>query len=530
MTKPFLIISFLLPLLIQVNAQNVSQIDSSKGKLIEFLSAETYTVKKIDSINYLVLVGNVKVRQGSTLLYGDSLILNTTANTFEGFGHIHINDADSIHTYSDYLKYIGNTKKAYLRKNVKLTDGKGILTTDSLDYDLSVKIGQFKKGATLTRNKTKLKSLEGFYYGVTKDVIFRRKVVLTDPDTNIYTDTLEYNTYSQLANFMSPTKIITGSRIIRTKNGNYNLGNKKGYLYERSSIDDSTYTFIADDMALNDSLGLGEFRGNAVYKSKDSLAFDLMANNIKTNKKNGALLATQLPTLLIKQNSDTLYVSADTLYVGKISNLTRPFPKARDSVGILKDTTLDKDFEAFHHVKIYSDSLQASCDSLFYSLSDSTIRLITSPIVWASGNQISGDTIFMFLNNKKPEQLKVFDNAFAVNKIDSSSYFNQLKGTRLNAWFTDGILTKMRTRGNAENVYFAVDNEKKFIGVNHSNAQIIEISFENNEPSKVIFINNLTGKLTPLGQATKSELKIVGFKWLEDIRPKTKFDILSPHN
>ncbi|MFY8166410.1 MAG: hypothetical protein ACOVJ8_07445, partial [Sediminibacterium sp.] len=42
----------------------------STGKLIEFLSAKTYNVKKTDSINYLILSGDVKIRQGKTLLYG----------------------------------------------------------------------------------------------------------------------------------------------------------------------------------------------------------------------------------------------------------------------------------------------------------------------------------------------------------------------------------------------------------------------------------------------------------------------------
>jgi lipopolysaccharide assembly outer membrane protein LptD (OstA) len=81
------------------------------GKLIEFLSAETYNVKKMDSMDFIVFVGHVQIRQGKTLLFGDSLILNNTLNTLEGFGHIHINDADSVHTYSDYLKYLGDTKK-----------------------------------------------------------------------------------------------------------------------------------------------------------------------------------------------------------------------------------------------------------------------------------------------------------------------------------------------------------------------------------------------------------------------------------
>jgi lipopolysaccharide export system protein LptA len=502
----------------------------SNAKLIEFLSAETYNVKKKDSMDYLILVGHVKIKQGKTLLFGDSLILNTTLNQLEGFGNIHINDADSVHTYADYLKYLGNNKKAFLRKHVKLTDGKGILTTDSLDYDVSVKIGNFKKGGKLVRNKTTLTSTEGYYYGITRDVIFRKKVELKDPDNHIITDTLEYNTYSQLSNFISPTKIISKSRIIRTKNGNYNLGTRKGYLYERSSIDDSTYTFIADEMAIDDSLGLGEFRGNAVYKSKDSLSFDLMANNIKTNRNRNILLATELPTLLIKQKKDTLYITADTLYSAKISDLNRPMTKARDSVGKITDTTLNKYFEAFHHVKIYSDSLQAKCDSLFYGLSDSTIRLFNNPIIWSNSNQITGDTVYMFVNNKKPEQLLVFNNAFAINRIDTTQYYNQLKGNRLSAWFNDGSLTMMKTKGGAENIYFALDDNKKFIGINRTSAQSIEIDFEENEVAKVKFVNQLVGKMSPLGQTPKDNMRLKGFNWQEALRPKTKFEILSPKN
>lgn len=516
--------------ILNVQAQKVTNAVAadSNVKTIEFLSASTYNLKKIDSTNYVILVGNVKLKQGKTLMYGDSIVLNTSNNVLEGFGHIHINDADSVHIYADFLKYLGNNKKAYLRKKVKLTDGRGVLTTDSLDYDLSIKLGQYTKGGRLVRNKTILKSTEGYYYGITRDVIFRKKVELTDPESTIITDTLEYNTYSQLANFISPTKIISGSRIIKTSNGNYNLDTKKGFLYERSIIDDSTYIFTADEMAIDDSLGLGEFRGNALYKSKDSLSFDLIANQIKTNRTKGILLATELPTLLIKQKKDTLYISADTLFSAKISDLKKSIPKARDVHVKNTDSSLDKYFEAFHHVRIYSDSLQAKCDSLFYGLADSTIRLFTQPIVWSNNNQITGDTIYMFVNNKKPEQLSVINNAFAINKVDTTQYYNQIKGNRLKVWFEDGAIHKMQTKGGAENMYFVLDDEKKFIGVNRSSAQIIEIEFENSEPSKVKFVNQLQGKMNPLNKTLPDELIIRGFKWQESIRPKSKFEILSP--
>jgi hypothetical protein len=256
----------------------------------------------------------------------------------------------------------------------------------------------------------------------------------------------------------------------------------------------------------------------------------MIANHIKTNRSKGILQATELPTLLIKQKNDTLYVSADTLYAAKISDLKRPMPQARDLMVKNTDSSLDKYFEAFHHVKIYSDSLQAKCDSLFYSLADSTIRLLSQPIVWSNNNQITGDTIYMFVNNKQPEQLSVINNAFAINKVDTTNYYNQIKGNRLKVWFEDGSISKMQTKGNAENMYFVLDDQKKFIGVNQSSAQIIEIQFENSEPSKVKFINQLQGKLNPLNKVLPEELIIRGFKWLEDQRPKSKFEILSPKN
>ena len=80
-----------------------------------------------------------------------------------------------------------------------------------------------------------------------------------------------------------------GKRTIHTKDGYYDVKNKKGNFLQRPFIDDSTYTFTADQMAFDDTTGLGEAQGNAVYRSKDSIGgYDIIANNIKTNKKNNS--------------------------------------------------------------------------------------------------------------------------------------------------------------------------------------------------------------------------------------------------
>jgi lipopolysaccharide export system protein LptA len=509
------------------------------NKIIQILAARELQFLQQDSAhNFTIAVGNVRIKQERTLFYADSVVVNRFDNSMEAFGNIHINDADSVHTYAQYLKYIGNTKKAQLRKKVRLTDGSGTLTTEELDYEVSQKIGVYRNGGKLVNKKTTLTSEQANYYGDTRDVIFTRKVVLVDPEYTIRTDTLQYNTQTESIRLSSPTRIVDSSkRIILTRNAYFDRKNKKGFLYERSQIIDTAYTFTADDMALDDSTGRGEFRGNAVYRSKDSTeGFDLIANNIKVDRKKDILLATIQPLLLIKQKGDTTFVAADTLYVARLIDLRKTrevpvirLPNKKDTLLTNKKVPVDttaKYFEAYSHVKVYADSLQGVGDSLFYASDDSTFRFFKSPVIWAKDNQILGDTIYLFLKNRKPELLTVFENALAINKIDSTSYFNQLRGTRMQAFFEDGEMYFMSAKGSAENVYYFQDEQKHFISVNKSTCDVINIYLENNKPQKVSFLNKYEGTAYPMRKADHEGLKLRKFKWLDSIRPKSKADLL----
>lgn len=512
------------------------------GKLLEIYHADKLNLFTVDSAHrFTILVGKAVVKQEKTWFYADSAVWNEIDNSLEAFGNVHINDADSVHTYSQYLKYLGREKKAFLSKKVRLTDGKGTLTTEELEYDVTIKIGTYLKGGKLVNKKTVLTSTEGYYYGDTKDVIFKRKVVLTDPEYRILTDTLQYNTNTEIVNFSSPTTIYDSStRVIKTREGFFDRKNKKGMLFKRSVIDDSTYTFTADDMAFDDSTKLSEFRGNAVYRGKDTAqGFDMIANNIKTDRKKDILLATEKPILLIKQGRDSIFVAADTLYSARLSDLmkSRYVPDIRrmdtsrgktaaDTISNKPDSTT-KYFEAYYHVKIYSDSLQAKGDSLFYSLKDSVFRLFTSPVVWAQENQITGDTIYLFIKNKKPERLNVFENAMAISRVDSTQYFNQVKGTSINAYFIDGKINFLRAKGNAENVYYGQDEQKKFTGVAKNNSDLMDILFEDSKVKRVTFIRGFDGTMYPMHQVNHDELKLRGYKWLDNLRPKSKYEILA---
>ena len=99
------------------NAQPGKQKDNTPPKgitqenFLYILAADKQYLQKSDTNQLVSYAGHVKVRQGKTLFYADSAIINPIANTLESFGNVHINDADSVHIYSQYLRYIGIEKK-----------------------------------------------------------------------------------------------------------------------------------------------------------------------------------------------------------------------------------------------------------------------------------------------------------------------------------------------------------------------------------------------------------------------------------
>src|SRR5882672_3507062 len=161
-----------------------------------------------DSTRLTIIVGDVQLKQGKTLFYCDSCVMNNNTKVFEAWGkQVHINDSDTTNIYSDHLRYHTKEKLANLDGNVRLTDGKGTLTTPDLEYNMETNLGIYKNGGKVVNDKTVLTSQEGWYYSDLKDVYFKKNVVLKDPAYNIVTDSLLYNTETQTTRFISMTTI-----------------------------------------------------------------------------------------------------------------------------------------------------------------------------------------------------------------------------------------------------------------------------------------------------------------------------------
>ena len=653
---------FLFFTLLKSNYSLVAQVTTTVAredttKKVHILSnTRTLIFQTIDDSTKLTIVsGDVKLRQGNALLYCDSCVINSRTNMLEAWGKVHIIDADTAHITSNHLRYLGNTKLAYLDGNVKMTDGKAVLTTPDLEYDMETNIGTYKNGGKVINKKSVLTSKEGYYFADLKDVYFKKNVLLKDPAYTIDTDSLLYNTTTQQTKFISPTIIKDSSgRIIKTREGFYNQQTGKAEFGSRPEIIDGKTSIRANRVAFDDSTGVYQAEGNAIIIDT-AQGTTIIGGLIYQNRKTEAVLATQKPLMIIRQENDSIYITADTLFsarltdkfgraslrIDTIKRTEDSLINAKDSIqniltdslltqrlsdstrkidSVLTDTAIEKKvavneidsswnlptdtllaqrpigklekkdslvidtagktklvkinekdsarniamdtllsrrppdqlerkdslvidtlkgttaiainekdstnryFEAYRNVRIFSDSLQSVCDSMFYSFKDSVFRLYKDPVVWAQNSQITGDTILLFTKNKKADKVEAFENSFLVNRLENDVY-NQIKSARMDGWFVDGNIDSVRAKAFAECIYYIQDDDSAYTGINQSQCDIIDIYFENKELDKVVFRSAVTGTLWPIRQKSPQEMQLPGFRWLEERRPKTKYEM-----
>ena len=218
-------------------------------------------------------------------------------------------------------------------------------------------------------------------------------------------------------------------------------------------------------------------------------------------------------------------VSIDSLRNITVNPIRNPDSTRNSNKDKLNKSDSSRYFLAFHHVRIFSDSLQSVCDSLFFSTKDSVFRLYYDPIIWSGRSQITGDTIFLYTKNKKPEHLYAFDKSIIINKT-TQGFYNQIAGKTINGYFINGAIDYMRVKGSqAESIYYAQDKDSAYLGMNRATGDVIDLYFKKDDLEKVLFVNDIKGKFYPMKDIPEDQKYLKDFIWLNDKRPKTKLEL-----
>ena len=191
------------------------------------------------------------------------------------------------------------------------------------------------------------------------------------------------------------------------------------------------------------------------------------------------------------------------------------------------DTTAPMYFIAWNHVRMFSDSMQGKSDSLVYTRSDSTIRMINDPIAWAHNSQITGDTILLHLDSSELKNVYVPNNALVVSQSGppKAELFDQVQGKTLTAYFANNAITHMVVVPDAECIYYSKDEQNAYMGVQQASSVRMLIFFEDQNRVNIKLLQDIHQVVTPMDKVDIPNTRLSRFKWLPELRPKDKEEL-----
>lgn len=451
-----------------------------------------------------ILIGNVIFRQDSSYMYCDSAYFYEESNSLDAFSNVRMEQGDSIFVYGDLLFYNGDTRLARLRENVRMENKEVTLFTDSLNYDRLTNIGYYFDGGLIVDSLNELSSYFGQYSPDTKLAVFNDSVKLTNPRFVLYSDTLHYNTATKVATILGPSTIVSDSGLVHSSRGWYDTVNNTSMLYDRSDVSSGPKILTGDSIYYNRALGIGEAFGNMSLRDTTQKAI-LEGNYGYFNDPEGYAFATDSARFLEYSKGDTLFLHADTLQMFTIDSTAR-------------------EIKAFYDVRFYRTDMQGVCDSMQYNTRDSILYMYTDPVLWNETYQLYGDTILVYMNDTTIDFAHVKEFAFAAQEMDSS-YYNQLKGNDLKAFFNNQQIERIEVAGNAESIFYPLEDDGSKIGMNETKSGFLNIWVKDGKLDKLKIWPNPQGTLTPIPDLDPSKKILKDFNWFDYLRPENKDDI-----
>jgi len=533
-----------------------------------------------------ILTRNVRLVDGDATLTTGLLTYNmgTKIGTYLGGGKI-VNGQNVLTSKRGY--YFANTRDAYFRNNVVLTSPDAVIKSDTLRYNTTSKIAFFYGPTNIYGKDDTLYTENGQYNTVNDQARFGKNNLYTQGNKSLKGDSLFYDRRQGFGRAIGNIIFIDAAENITFRGdiGLYNkedesiLATRNAYviittesdsakvdsiymaadtLFSKMVLDKQIKPFRKEelksdrDLKAEDAIvqkktdgepkvtGVGEKdapleKSPLTRKERRRAKNQPVVNDSVTVKPVEEVLVAPDLTAVEETRSDSVQIKqpADSV-VKKISKraakkavTSAQAPKAKALKDSLPaDTAKTRIVMAYHHAKIYKSDLQARADSMFFSYGDSTVRCYVKPMIWTQGSQLSGDTVYLQLKNKKLDNMLLQHNSFIVNTEEGdSTHFNQVKGKVITGFFNDGKLDRMFVDGNAESIYY-VKEDSVYSGMNRMLSSRIKVLFKDDKLKDIISILKPEGSYYPIDEIPADEDILKGFIWKPKERPQSKEEII----
>jgi lipopolysaccharide export system protein LptA len=476
---------------------------SQETRIVDF-GADVISVDPSIGNGIKRLLGNVRMTHKNLTLTCDSAYLDETINQFKGYSRVHIIKADTLHVYARSLDYNGQTELAQLEGNVLMDNGKETLKAPRLDYNMKEEIAYYYGGGQVIDSTNTVESFWGYFYTKLDQFVFKEGVTLTNPDNTLFTDSLRYNSKTEDMSFEGPSEIFSDSNYIACERGKINSKTRISTFSKKVFMQAKQQNLRTDSLIYNQAGKFTEaFRNIDLRDTVENMI--IRGEHLFYDEPNNRFQVTEDVLYIMTGDKDSMFLHADTL------------------VSSREETTKSRRIKAFRQVQFFRADIQGRCDSLDYLVIDSLIQLFKEPVIWADNNQLTADTLGIYLKEKGIDHLDLKSKGFMVTREDSTLY-NQIKGKMIRGFFKDDKLDRIVVTGNGESLFYPKDGEQ-IIGQNKAVSSSIRIAFAEKRIDKIAFLTDPDSKLTPIKDLGIKDMYLEGFLWLEDKRPITREDI-----
>ncbi|MFM6975554.1 MAG: OstA-like protein [Sphingobacteriaceae bacterium] len=507
--------------------------------------------------------GNVVITQtDGTVVYSDLLNYNGNTKIAVLTKRVRLVDGDATLS-TELMTYNMGTRVGTYTGGGKIVNGKNVLTSKNGYYFAASRDAYFRHDVVVTTPETLIKSDTLRYNSGSKIAYFYGPTHIYGKDDTLYTENGDYNTLYDQARFgknnlyTQGSKSLTGDSLFYDKKKGYGRAvnnitftdtfqkiTLKGNLGLYRKVDESTlvtqnaYIILTteSDSAKVDSIWMtaDTLYSKVVFKKDLDLLnvlepkndLEIMAekgNSASRNGEEGEEAKPLRPAAGLPQAKASAKANKKTEAAKAKETTAKTLPAKTDSTNI--DTARTRIVSAYHHARIFKSDLQAKADSLFFSYGDSVMRCYRSPMIWTQGSQLSADTVYLQLKDKKLQKMLLVQKGFIVNTEGDSTKFNQVKGKMMTGYFKNNRLDRLFADGNAESIYY-VKEDTSYSGMNRSVSSRIKLLFGDNELKDILFIKKPEMVYSPIDRVVKDKEILEGFIWKPKDRPVSKESII----
>lgn len=506
-------------------------------------------VRYTGSNSTAVMKGAVSIMDGNNSLFTEEVTYNlrTRIGEYLQGGTL---STEGTQVSSKVGTYNGNTQQAWFRDSVVVSHPDYTIESKELSYLIKSKTVKLLDESVVTTASSTIWSKSGTYNAITKQAVFNARTTVETDGQIIIGNALWFNDSTGQGRAKGDVYVIDTKNETKLTAPDVEYNRETGFGKAISGVriesDGGRNILNAQEITYNKKTGYAMARVRVTVEDTEEKS-KLLAGVVEYNEFTSFLLATDNPKLLTLADGDSLFIRSDTMFSLRVRDLNKLqwMPEVRkgkkekaqpsgysllfaDSTWRSEkpDSTEPKMIIANRNIRMFSDSMQAVCDSLSYSQQDSTFRLYKNPVMWSRNQQAVADTVFMLTVGNALRKAQLRRNALLVNPTGFEGMMDQVSGVNIDAFFENNALQKVQVDQNAESIYYAKDEDGAFIGLNRAESAEMQVYFHEKEVDHIVFLTDPKGKFIPIDQVNEGNRTLGTFRLFPERRPKNKEEVL----